>query len=217
MNIFFSQIVGFIAFLIYVFSIQQKNKGKILFWQISSFFLYSLQYLLIKAYPGMMIFLINMLRCLVFYFTIKDCNENVRPNKFIFIIFIFLSLLCGKLTYKNIYDILPILASLSSVIFTWQPSTKVLRYGQIATCILWIIYDTCVMAYIGILTESIVIISTIIALLNNDYNMHISDKVFKIYIKLRFKANEEAINFSPRLPLVKWRMLKNRKGVNNYE
>lgn len=208
MNIFFSQIVGFVAFVIYVISIQQKNKPKILLWQIGSFFLYSLQYLLIKAYSGMMMFSINMIRCIVFYICEKNSNTKEQKNKIAFIIFIFISLLCGAITYNNIYDILPILASLSGVIFTWQPSTKILRYGQIETCVCWIIYDAFVMAYIGIITESAIIISTIFALLQHDYNFNLQKRILKIYLKLKFKASEEDLNFSPELPLVKWRLIK---------
>lgn len=212
MNIFFSQIVGFIAFVIYVISIQQKSKPKILCWQIGSFFLYSLQYLLIEAYSGMMMFSINMIRCIVFYICEKNIDKKQQKNKIVFIIFILISLLCGGITYNSIYDILPILASLSGVIFTWQPSTKILRYGQIETCVCWIIYDAFVMAYIGILTESVIIISTIYALLQHDYNFNVHKRILKIYLKLKFKASEEVLNFSPELPLIKWRLIKRLKG-----
>lgn len=207
MNILISQFVGFLAFGIFVFSMQQKDKTRILFVQIISFFLYALQYLLIKAYPGMIVFIINMIRSIVFFCTMK----KKQPNKIIFIIFILLSILCGKLVYKDIYDILPICASLLSVVFTWQPKTKILRYGQIGICILWIIYDAFVMAYIGIVTESIIIISTIVALLNNDYNINIAEFGFKCYLKVRYNANEGEINLSPSLPHIKLRLLRFKK------
>ena len=156
----------------------------------------------------MIVFIINMVRSIVFYISMKKSQSN----KIIFIVFIITSLICGKIIYKNLYDILPILASLLSVIFTWQPSTKVLRFGQISICILWIIYDVFVMAYIGLLTESIIIISTIIALLNNDYEINLEMIVFKKYIKLRFRAGDDIINFSSTLPKVKRKLFKNKKN-----
>ena len=206
MNVLISQFIGFFAFVLFVISMQQKNKINILFLQIISFSLYALQYLLTRAYPGMIVFIINMVRSIVFYISIK----KGQSNKIIFIVFIIASLICGKMTYKNLYDILPILASLLSVIFTWQPNTKVLRFGQISICILWIIYDVFVMAYIGLLTESIIIISTIIALLNNDYEMNLEMIVFKKYIKLRFRVDDNIINFSSTLPKVKRKLLKKK-------
>lgn len=206
MIILISQIVGFCAFIIFVISMQQKNKITILFLQIISFFLYTVQYLLISAYSGMIVYIINMTRNIVFYYTIKKGNIGIIK----LIIFILIYLICGIVTYKNIYDVLPMIASVLSVIFTWQPSTKILRSGQISICTLWIIYDVFVMAYIGILTESLIIISTIVSLLKNDYNTNIAEIIYIEYIKVRFKAKDEDINLSYKLPLVKRWILKSR-------
>lgn len=199
-----SQVIGFLAFMIFVISIQQKRKKQIIFWQIISFFLYALQYFIIKAYTGMIVFIINMLRSIVFS---RDIN-NKRTNKILLIIFIALSIICGTLTYEKIYDVFPIMASLLSVIFTWQSSTKRLRYGQILICALWIIYDIFVLAYIGILTESLIIIATIVSIINIEYNINLYKYFLKYYIKLRFKANDEIINFSNNLPKIKFLKMK---------
>lgn len=160
----------------------------------------------------MIVFIINMVRSIVFYISMKKSQSN----KIIFIVFIIISLICGKMIYKNLYDILPILASLLSVIFTWQPSTKVLRFGQISICILWIIYDVFVMAYIGLLTENIIIISTIIALLNNDYEINLEMIVFKKYIKLRFRAGMILLTFHLHCLKLKENYLKIKKMIIKY-
>lgn len=206
MNVFFSQFIGFLAFIIFVISVQQKSKSKILFLQIVSFLFYALQYLLIQAYPGMIVFIINMIRSIAFY----QSTKKQKTNKYLFFVFIFLSLICGIVTYEELFDILPIIAAVLSIIFTWQPSTKILRFGQIIICISWIIYDVFVLAYIGILTETIIIISTIIALLNLDYNLDLSKIIFKNYIKIKYRANDEIINFYPNLPRIKI-IRRNRK------
>lgn len=196
---FISQIIGFFAFMVFVISIQQKKKKQIIFLQIISFFLYALQYFIIKAYTGMIVFLINMLRSIVFS---RDINSKIM-NKILLTIFIALSIICGTLTYEKIYDVLPIMASLLSVIFTWQSSTKRLRFGQILICMLWIFYDIFVLAYIGVITESLIIIATIVSIINIEYNVNLYKYFLKYYIKLRFKANDEIINFSNNLPKIK--------------
>lgn len=137
MNLLISQIVGFCAFVIFVISLQQVSKKKILFLQIFSFGMYALEYLIINAYSGMVIFIINIIRSIIFY----KISDNGSNNKWIFAIFIIISLVCGKIVYKNIFDILLIIASILTVMFTWQSSTKVLRLGQIGICTCWIIYD----------------------------------------------------------------------------
>ena len=209
MNLFISQIIGFCAFLIFIISIQQVNKKKILFLQIFSFGMYALEYLVINAYSGMIIFIINIIRSIVFY-KIADKNSN---NKLILMFFIVLSLLCGKMTYKYVFDILPIIASILTIFFTWQSSTKILRLGQICVCICWIIYDIFVSAYIGILTEFLIILFTIFALLRLNYNYDFEKIIFKYYIKIVLKANEEDINFSNSLPKIKF--LTNYKYFKN--
>lgn len=113
MNLLISQIVGFCAFIIFVISLQQVSKKKILFLQIFSFGMYALEYLIINAYSGMLIFIINIIRSIIFH----KISDNVSNNKWIFIIFIIISIVCGKIVYKNIFDILPIIASILTVIF----------------------------------------------------------------------------------------------------
>ncbi len=210
MNLLISQIIGFCAFLIFIISLQQVSKKKILFLQIFSFGLYSLEYLVINAYSGMIIFIINIIRSIIFY-KIADKNSN---NKLILAIFVILSLLCGKMTYKYLFDILPIIASILTIIFTWQSSTKILRLGQISVCICWIIYDIFVSAYIGIFTEFMIIFFTIFALLRLNYNVDFEKIIIKYYIKIVLKANEEDINFLNNLPKIKfltiYKLIKNK-------
>ena len=82
MNLLISQIIGFCAFLIFIISIQQVNKKKILFLQIFSFGMYALEYLVINAYSGMIIFIINIIRSIVFYkIADKNSNINTLPKK----------------------------------------------------------------------------------------------------------------------------------------
>ena len=76
--------------------------------------MYALEYLIINAYSEMLIFIINIIRSIIFY----KISDNVSNNKWIFTIFIIISIVCGKIVYKNIFDILPIIASILTVIFT---------------------------------------------------------------------------------------------------
>ena len=200
MNLLISQIVGFCAFIIFVISLQQVSKKKILFLQIFSFGMYALEYLIINAYSGMLIFIINIIRSIIFY----KISDNMSNNKWIFTIFIIISIVCGKIVYKNIFDILPIIASILTVIFTWQSSTKVLRLGQISICICWIIYDIFVSLYMGIFTELLIIFSTIFALLRLNYSVDFEKIIIKYYIKVVLKADEDDINFSNNLPKIKF-------------
>lgn len=162
----FSQVIGFFGFIVFIKSIQYKEKSKVLFMQIISFSFYTIQYLLINAFSGMLVHLINVIRCLVFYLL-----EKKKRNTNVFcIIFLMLTFFSSMLMFKNSYDLLPLLASVNSVVFMWQNDTRIIRRGQIFSCLLWIVYNNYVLAYVGILTEFIIIISCIIAILKYDYN-----------------------------------------------
>lgn len=216
MLVFISQIIGFAAFLVFIISIQQKEKTKILFWQIVSFFGYVVQYLLINAYSGMVVYTINMLKSIVFYYATK---KN-KKDKIIPLLFICISLISGMGTYKEKYDLIPIINSILSIIFIWQSSIRRLRIGQIVICLLWIIYNVFVQAYVGVLTESLIIITTIIALIRDNYNI-----MKAICLKIQFKAEVKTMNFSNALPVVSSinlpsiyvRNFKIKEKKNNYE
>lgn len=190
----FSPVIGFFGFIVFIKSIQYKEKSKVLFMQIISFSFYTIQYLLINAFSGMLVHLINVIRCLVFYLL-----EKKKRNTNVFcIIFLMLTFFSSMLMFKNSYDLLPLLASVNSVVFMWQNDTRIIRRGQIFSCLLWIVYNNYVLAYVGILTEFIIIISCIIAILKYDYNIDIQEKVFIKYLKIKY--NEKNINLSKNLP-----------------
>ncbi len=193
MNFLISQIFGVCGLVFFISSMQQKNKRKILFYQIISFFFYSAQYLIIKAYPGMILFVVNMIRCIIFYYTTKK-------NKYTFILLIMLSSVCGIITYNNLFDIFPVIASFLSILFTWQSNIKILREGQIITSITWIIYDLFVKAYVAVISEIIIIFASVFAILRIDYNKDFKKIIFTTYLKIRFRIDSNVISLSPFLP-----------------
>ena len=210
----FSQVMGFFGFIIFIKSIQSKEKSKVLLMQIISFLFYTIQYLLINAFSGMLVYLINVIRCLVFYLL-----EKKKRNTNIFcIIFLILTFFSSLLMFKNSYDVLPLLASANSVVFMWQNDTRIIRRGQIISCFLWIVYNYCVLAYVGILTEFVIIISCIFAILKYDYDIDIQEKVFIRYLKIKY--NEKNINLSQKLPsknkkILKLRIINIKKSITN--
>ena len=60
-----SQILCVFGLILFVISMQKYTKKAILTWQTYSFSLYAIQYFLLGAYSGMLIYLINMIRSLV--------------------------------------------------------------------------------------------------------------------------------------------------------
>ena len=79
-------------------------------------------------------------------------------------------IIIGIITFDgHIISLLPIIAELIYVITLWQKSVKRIRYGTLLMVILWLIYDVIVKAYPSLITDLIVMTSTIIAISVNDF------------------------------------------------
>lgn len=81
--------------------------------------------------------------------------------KYLVVLFIAISIIMGIFTYKGIFDIIPIINSILSILNVVQNDIKNIKLGQIIISLLWIIYDIKVYSYIAIISEVIVIISAI--------------------------------------------------------
>ena len=152
-----SQILCVVGLILFVISMQKHNKKSILKWQAYSFSFYAMQYFLLGAYSGMLTYLINMLRSVMFF--IFEDKKSIF--KYLVVLFIAISIIMGIFTYKGIFDIIPIINSILSILNVVQNDIKNIKIGQIIISLLWIIYDIKVYSYIAIISEIIVIVSAI--------------------------------------------------------
>ena len=81
----FSQVVGVVAFLLFIYSVQRREKSEVLFVQIFAFTLYTNQYISVNEIVGTIIYFLNTLRCLLFYFL----EKRKRDTKLYFVACIF--------------------------------------------------------------------------------------------------------------------------------
>ena len=158
---FYIQLIGLLAFCILVLSFYKKNVVMILTYQITANFVYSVHYFLLGGISGAFCNFIGMIRNIVL---IKSNN-----NKFIIPIFILFYLLVTIIFYENIYSIFPMMANSIYLVMVTTKIKKNILIGAIIGSACWIIYSIFVGSYIGIITESILIVSNTIQLiyLNN--------------------------------------------------
>ena len=159
-----SQIICLFGLITFIISMQKYNKKDVLKWQILSFLLYTAQYFLLGAYSGMLIYLVNMTRSIVFYFYE---NKN-RIYVFFIVLFIFISVIIGIILYKNYLDLLPITISIFSILNISQKNVLHIKKGQIVISGLWMIYDIGISSYVASITEIIIIITTLKSILNKN-------------------------------------------------
>ncbi len=90
------------------------------------------------------------------------------------ILFIAINFGLGITTFHSLYNILPITASAFVTVSLWIDNPKITKLITIPVCIAFMIYDFYVKSYIGIINESLSILSIIIS-----------------FIKERKKADEQ--------------------------
>ena len=160
-----AQLFGIISLLIYCVGVQVKKKENVLVVSILTNFFDSMQYLCLNAITGSIISLVNAFRCLAFYSYEKKYS---KPSKILFAIFVIIALICGGITYKNIFSILPITASIISTYGMWQRKATIARIGLLLSCTMYIIYSLQAKAYSGAITFLVMFVATLISIIRND-------------------------------------------------
>ncbi len=160
-----AQILAVVAFILDIICMQFKKKSGILVVGIISNIMYALEYALLGAWTGAISFVIGTIRNITYFIYEK---KKYKPNKIVLATFVLLIIGAGIYTWENITSLLPVIALVLWTIVSWQNNTKWMRLAEAFICVMWIIYDLFVGAYAGIITEFIILTSSIIGMYRYD-------------------------------------------------
>lgn len=148
------------TFLIY----QQKTRTGLILSKLLSDVIWFLHYFLLSAYSGAAIAVIGIVRELIFV----NKEKKWAKHPFWLYFFLVLSFGCAYFTWKNVFSILPCIASAVSVISFWigKPKLSRLLSYPISACMLS--YDIAVGSVMGIINEIFTIGSSVIGYLRLD-------------------------------------------------
>ena len=163
---FLAQVIGIINLIPLIFCIQQRDKGRLLVWSLVLNFLFAVQFLLLGAYVGMIMALISLLRCLVFYFYQV---KNHPPSPLTLILILVLTIGAGGWFWQNIYSLLSILGSALSTYAMWQNNMKTLRLTNLVSTSCTFAYALITGAFTGSLVEFVGLSSNLIAIWRHDW------------------------------------------------
>lgn len=157
-----SQLIGAAAAALLLLSFQQRTHKRIVVMQIFSGLLFSVQYLMIGAYEGMVGNIVGLTRGIAYSFRTKSklVDSIACP-----IIFAVLAGLGGLATYSSPVSLLPMAAMMISSFVLWNPKTQQLRALTFPTSFMWLIYNIICRSYSGVITEVLSEISIIIGLI----------------------------------------------------
>ena len=177
------QTIGFIAIAMNIIAMQFNTHGLIMLFKSLGSFLFALQYLLLGALTGMIMDLIGVIRNFVFSYNVK----KGKNNKWWIVLFSIITVGAGITTiilswkvtlsaltrWTNnadtifviaiIISILSVLAKLLSTIGYGFKSPHVIRMINLPTFAMWIIYNVIVLSVAGIVSDSMSIVSILIA------------------------------------------------------
>ncbi len=160
-----AQVLSLIALGANVASIQLSKRQQIFkLWIIAGIF-FTLSFIFLGAYAGAVSCFIALAQTIISYYLQQKGKEFPF---YLTIIFIIISLISGALTYKNYYDILPILGAITYILSIVQKKENRIRIITVINLLLWIFYNFLVGAYIAFVSDIIFFVSTLAAVIRFD-------------------------------------------------
>ena len=154
-----AQCIGLFGFLVFVSSVQVKEKKKLILFQLVANFLYGVSYFLLNVKTAFFMNMVSAIRCAILYFTKQE-----KPSKLFLFLLLAMIVVITIFTYDGPLSLLPTIITAMYTISTWQNNMTVIRYAFIAAGLLWIFYNFNVGAYVIIIGNIFEVISGIISL-----------------------------------------------------
>lgn len=160
MKFFIAQLFG-IGAMIALFSIyQQKSRKRLIISKLCADVCWVIHYLCLGAYGGMIPNFVGIFRELIFV----NRDSKKWASSFVWpIAFILINWGIGFTTFESPINILPIAASTFVTVSLWFRRPRLTKLISIPISLTFLIYDIFVGSYVGVLNESIAIISIIIS------------------------------------------------------
>lgn len=155
------QAVGFVGMALCISAFQFKDTRQMLMVQMTGNFIYVIQFILLGAYSGCAILILQVLSSLVL--CLENPDKRVwRGWKWVFAG----GIVCASvLTWQDIFSIFPSVAAVAFVLTNWTKNGKTIRLWKLlCTGPGWLIYDVYACTWAGVLSELFGIGSTLISI-----------------------------------------------------
>lgn len=152
------QILGGLVVITGFVSLQMKTSGKLLLFQIITSILFTAHYFFLGAFTAVVLNLICLVQCIVYYFRDK------RGSKDLFwpIFFTVAMIIAGIFTYDGWQSLLITIGLIVLVISLSLPNTQWIRYSMFIKSPFCLSYNLIVFSIGGVVFECAMLISTII-------------------------------------------------------
>lgn len=159
------QIVAIIAAGLEVIAVQRAKRKNILLWFILSDIAFAISYVLYGLKSAAVIVCIDTVITIVNY---RLALKDKKINKLLGTFFILIAISTSIYTYEKIWDILPIIASVTYTLSVMQVKEKNIRFLIFINLISWLTYDIKGKAYVTVVTDTCSLASTIASIIRYD-------------------------------------------------
>ena len=168
-----AQIIGILLIILNVISMQLKKKKNIVFVLLLINLLAAINLMMLGSYTGSIICFFAVIQIIIN--NIFERKDKEIP-KVILGIYIIISIICGVITYKTIFDVLPIISSILFTITIIQKKEKNIRRIHLINMSLWVVYDFISAAYTNVISDSITLVSDLVGIYRFDIRKNDNNK-----------------------------------------
>lgn len=155
-------VVSILSVLLYVLSVQFKDKKNILLIQIFAALCYLTVYITKFAWMGASIEVIESVKDYVF---IKIEKKHKKIPIYVLSIFISLLVLASIIFYDGVLSLLPLFINIILFASTYFKNPKYIRYVMLLTGIMWGMYNLYIGASIIVIGNALEVISALISII----------------------------------------------------
>ena len=159
-----AQIVGLVGIVCSLLSFQQKERKRVMLFQMTASALFCIQLFMVGAITGGCVDSISFVRTAIF-----SQNDKKWASSPIWLgVFIVAMIVTGIFTWQNAWSILPIIGSILSTIALWMKKSGHIRIISLFVGPCWLIYNLVHGAYTGALNEVLAMTSIVIGIVRHD-------------------------------------------------
>ncbi len=187
----FAQVLGVFAMISLFCIYQQKVRRRILLYKLSADVFWTAHYFFLHAYAGMIPNFVGIAREVVF---MRRGKSKFTSSVFVPILFILVNFALGISTFQDWYSLLPICASACVTVSLWINNPRLTKLISIPVSLAFLVYDIFVGSYIGVVNETIAVISILLFFIRSKHMKH------TVFCE-DFKTEKELIS-DPSAPIV---------------
>ncbi len=156
------QSIALVAVAGQALSFHAKTRRDILILQVLGISIWVIHYLLLSAWTGAAINIVNVLVTTAFLFK----NEQAWiKNRYFFVLSVAVLAAATAAAWQGLFSLFALLGVSLMTLAKWQDNPRMIRSIAVFAGIFWILYDGFAGSYGGVLAESIILVSVLISLL----------------------------------------------------